>query len=174
MSGRHATLAALLVTLTVLFLPSQVLGHGLGYGHPLPIYHPPHVPLPYIQFTPVPAVRFGFRYEAHAFPYMLGHPWIVPDVGYPIMRERIIIREYIPEQRPHRHRHFPRIDFWLLALKEGRIYAVTDYWLENETLHYVRRDGTKSSVLLEEVDLTFTKRLNRRLGSPFRLPRFDP
>ena len=174
MSRRHAALTALLGILTVLLLPPQLLSQGIAYGHPLPIFHAPHVPLPYLYFRPVPAVRLGFPYEAHVFPYMLGHPWIVPHIGYPIVRERIIIREYIPEQRPHRHRHFPRIDFWLLALKEGPIYAVADYWLEDETLHYVRRDGTKSSVLLEEVDLTFSKRLNRRLGIPFRLPPFGP
>ena len=122
----------------------------------------------------MPAVRLGFPYDAHAFPYMLGYPWIVPHAEYPIVRERIIIQEYMPGRKPHSHRRFPAIDFSLLALKEGPIYAVTNYWLEDEILHYVRREGTKSSVPLEEVDLSFTKRLNQRLGIAFWIPRFDP
>ena len=88
---------------------------------------------------------------------------------YPIVRERIIIREYAPRWRPHKHRQF-RETLWLLVLKEGAIYAVTDYWLEDDTLYYVERNGDKSSVPFKAVDLPFTKRLNHRLGIPFRLP----
>lgn len=61
--------------------------------------------------------------------------------------------------------------YWLIALRDQAILAVTDYWLEDSTLHYVTRQGTKSSAGLADVDLDFTKELNRERGLEFQLPR---
>src|SRR2546426_9463297 len=61
--------------------------------------------------------------------------------------------------------------YWLIAFKDKTIRAVTDYWLEDSTLNYISRDGSKSSVDLSNVDMPFTKELNRQRGLEFRLPR---
>lgn len=61
--------------------------------------------------------------------------------------------------------------YWLLAVKEGKIWAVTDYWLEDEILHYVLRDGTQASLPLSQVDVPFTHRLNWEREQEFRLPK---
>ena len=178
MRSRRVALIVLLGTFAAFLLSPQLLGHELRHAHPLHIYHPPHVPLQYLHFAPVPAFHsryhFWYHYGAQAFPYVLGHPWVVLPVGFPIVRERITIRERTPTRKPDKHRSLPSFDFWVLALKDGPMYAVTDYWLEDEALHYVERDGSKSSVPLKDIDLSFTKRINRRLGKPFRLPRSDP
>jgi len=60
---------------------------------------------------------------------------------------------------------------WLVALSDGTIRAVEDYWLKDDTLTYVTRDGKSSSVPLPKVDLAFTIQLNRERGLEFRLPR---
>ena len=178
MRFQRAALIVLLGTFAAFLLSPQLLGHGLRHAHPLHIYHPPHVPLQYLHFAPVPAFHFGYHqsyhYRDHAFPYLLGHPWVVLPAGLPIVRERIIIRERATIRRPRRDPRFLSLDFWVLALKDGRMYAVTGYWLENETLRYVERDGTKSSVPLKDIDFSLTKRINRRLDKPFRLPRSEP
>lgn len=59
---------------------------------------------------------------------------------------------------------------WLVALSDGTIRAVKYYWLEDDTLTYITRDGNSSSVPLSEVDLSFTIQLNRERGVEFRLP----
>ena len=170
MGSRGVVFGTLLCALGVPLLSPELLGHELRYAHPLHTYYPPRAPLQHLHFTPLQRFHFGHPYIPHGVWPTHYYPPLFLHFGYPIVHERIIIREQKPTLKPHKY-GFPRIDFWLLALADGPLYAVTDYWLEDETLHYVRRDGTKSSVALEDVDLTFTKRLNRRLGIPFRLPR---
>jgi hypothetical protein len=60
--------------------------------------------------------------------------------------------------------------FWLIAFRDKSIRAVTDYWLEDSVLHYVGREGTKSSTELSGVDIPFSKQLNQERGLDFRLP----
>jgi hypothetical protein len=59
--------------------------------------------------------------------------------------------------------------YWLLASKDGKIWFVRDYWLEGETLHYVLRDGSQSSLPLAQIDLLLTRQLSRERGEQFRL-----
>jgi hypothetical protein len=61
--------------------------------------------------------------------------------------------------------------YWLVALRDNSILAVTDYWLEGSTLNYVSRHGERSSVELGSLDLGFTRQLNAERGQEFRLPR---
>jgi hypothetical protein len=60
---------------------------------------------------------------------------------------------------------------WLLALNDGSIRAARDYWLEDDTLRYLTRDGKSASVPLSELDLSFTLQLNRERSLDFRLPK---
>lgn len=167
---RRSALAMLPVIVAALLSSGELIGQGFSYAPPLPVYHSHHRPLPYLTFKPLHHFHLGHAYYPYAFGYAPFYPQASFFFGYPIVRERIIIVKRPPALEAHKHWRFPSIDFWLLALKHGPIYAVADYWLEDETLHYIERDSTKSSVPLKDVDLGFTKRLNRRLGTPFRLP----
>ena len=74
------------------------------------------------------------------------------------------------QQQPSQ-RTAPAERYWLVALKDGTILAVTDYWLEGATLHYLSRSGSESTVEYAQVDLDFTNRLNRDRGMEFQAPR---
>ncbi len=57
----------------------------------------------------------------------------------------------------------------LLVFKDHSIYAVTDYWVEGDRLHYVTSYGGHNSIALDELDLDFTKRLNEERHIKFDL-----
>ena len=57
----------------------------------------------------------------------------------------------------------------LLALKDGTMYGVTDYWLEQGQLHYVASYGGQNSVPLDRVDIGKTVELNSANGLGFNL-----
>jgi hypothetical protein len=57
----------------------------------------------------------------------------------------------------------------LIALRNYSIYSATEYWVEGETLHYITHYGAHNQASLDQVDLEFTKRLNRERGVEFRL-----
>jgi hypothetical protein len=48
----------------------------------------------------------------------------------------------------------------LLALKDGTIYAATDYWLEDGRIFYVSSTGVQYSMAVRELDWEMTTRLN--------------
>lgn len=75
----------------------------------------------------------------------------------------------IPEDDAPRPVYDRDADFHLIAFKNGNIYAATNHWLEDETLHYVTRDGHHNLVTLAEVDLDFTARLNNERGLVFAM-----
>jgi hypothetical protein len=55
----------------------------------------------------------------------------------------------------------------LLAFKNHAIYAVTDYSVENGRLTYVTDYGATNTVDLDQLDLEFSRRLNRERNVPF-------
>jgi len=57
----------------------------------------------------------------------------------------------------------------LLVFKDNSISAVTDYWLEDEQLHYKGFSGAESAVPLERIDLDMTAYLNWQRGVKFVL-----
>jgi len=48
----------------------------------------------------------------------------------------------------------------LLVLKDGAIFAATDYWLEDGRIFYVTSTGREDSLLVRDLDLEMTARLN--------------
>ena len=130
---------------------------------------------------------FGF-YSSFGYPYYSGYPYY-PDYYYPpaysypqaysyypppapppVEHEVIRYRDREPEEYREPARTARGEVYWLIAFKDKSIHAVTDYWMDGSTLHYVTREGTKSSVDLGNVDVPFTKDLNRERGVEFRLP----
>jgi len=58
---------------------------------------------------------------------------------------------------------------FLLVLKNGTTHSVSDYWLSDGYLEYVRSDGVRSHIPLESLDLQQTVALNSPRGLPFVL-----
>ncbi|NDQ57441.1 MAG: hypothetical protein GZ088_10260 [Acidipila sp.] len=57
----------------------------------------------------------------------------------------------------------------LLALKDGTMCGVVDYWLDHGVLHYIASYGGENSVPLQSVDLDKTVELNSLTGIGFVL-----
>jgi hypothetical protein len=57
----------------------------------------------------------------------------------------------------------------LLQLKNGWMYGLTDYWIEDGRLHYLTTYGGENSVPLEEIDFDKTVQLNAERGVEFVL-----
>jgi hypothetical protein len=52
----------------------------------------------------------------------------------------------------------------LLYMKDGSVYAASDYWVENGKLHYVLSTGAENDVDLDQVDLKRTVAENADIG----------
>ena len=57
----------------------------------------------------------------------------------------------------------------LLAFKDHSIVAVTDYWMEGETVYYETSYGGRTGIPLGQLDLSFTQQLNRERNLRFVL-----
>jgi hypothetical protein len=57
----------------------------------------------------------------------------------------------------------------LLQLRDGSMYGLVDYWVENGRLHYKTSYGAQTSIELDRIDLEMTVRLNAERGVQFVL-----
>jgi hypothetical protein len=57
----------------------------------------------------------------------------------------------------------------LIYLKNGTMYAATDYWFAGNKLHYVVASGAESAVDIDQCDLQRTVDVNAKRGVPFAL-----
>jgi hypothetical protein len=57
-----------------------------------------------------------------------------------------------------------RPELTLIALKDGAIYGVTDYWAEGDRLYYALKSGTKGTFDLDQVDWGKTTQIDAELG----------
>lgn len=55
----------------------------------------------------------------------------------------------------------------LLVLLEGSMYGLTDYWLEDNRLHYLTTYGAQNSVPIESIDFEKTFQANKERGIEF-------
>jgi hypothetical protein len=62
----------------------------------------------------------------------------------------------------------------LLILKDGQSYLATNYWVEGGQLIYVSPDGTQQVLVLDDLDLQMTSKLNRERGVMFTIRRKLP
>jgi hypothetical protein len=60
--------------------------------------------------------------------------------------------------------------FFLIALKDRTINAVTSYWVDGPMLNYITLPGAHVMVRLDLVDLGLSRELNRQRNVEFRLP----
>jgi len=58
---------------------------------------------------------------------------------------------------------------YLIALRDGTIYASYAYWTERDMLHYITPGHVQNQVSLDRVDLALSRRLNRERKLEFNL-----
>ncbi|MCH7986541.1 MAG: hypothetical protein IH847_08150 [Acidobacteria bacterium] len=117
------------------------------------------------QIVEVPVVVVGAIQDASieeepisrsAFPAVAGLPFN--------WNERLQVAEPGLRSQPS-----PLPQLTLLVLKDGSIFAATDYWLEDGRLFYLSSTGAVSSVALGGLDWPMTTRLNAERGVRFVL-----
>ncbi len=149
--------------------------HGVGFGRRrfkgrrffrtgfIPVVSSSVVVVPQIVEVPVVVVEAGQDASIEeepasrsAFPAVAGLPsnW----------NKRLQVVE--PGLRPQPP---PLPQLTLLVLKDGSIFAATDYWLEDGRLFYLSSTGAVSSVALGDLDWPMTTRLNTERGVRFVL-----
>lgn len=80
---------------------------------------------------------------------------VIVPVGLPENWGRVqVVRASVAPERP------PLPQLTLIVLKEGTIYAATDYWLEDGRVFFVTSAGKQDSVAVRDLDLEMTTRLN--------------
>jgi len=89
---------------------------------------------------------------------------IIVPVGLPENwgQVRVVKPSFTAEQTP-----LPQLT--LVVLKDGAIYAATDYWLEDGRLFFVTSTGKQDAVAVRDLDLELTTRLNAERHVPFIL-----
>ena len=52
----------------------------------------------------------------------------------------------------------------VLFLKDGTVYAITDYWIADNKLHYITNYGGENSIPLDQLDMQRTVDVNAKRG----------
>ncbi len=59
---------------------------------------------------------------------------------------------------------------YLIAFKDHTIYSAVAYWADGDTLHYFTTGNTHNQASVSLIDRELTERLNKELGTDFKLP----
>ena len=59
---------------------------------------------------------------------------------------------------------------YLIAMKDHTIYSAVAYWADGDTLHYFTSGNIHNQVSVSLIDRDLTERLNKEMGTDFRLP----
>ena len=62
----------------------------------------------------------------------------------------------------------------LLQLRDGSMYGLTEYWVQDGQLHYRTTYGGENTIPLDRIDMAKTQQLNAERGTPFQLDRQKP
>jgi len=115
-----------------------------------------------VEEPPAPAYYVKYAYDTTGGTSYTAAPTKIIEV--PAEQEMSGASEGVLGTAPHVK---PRVT--LLQLRDGSMYGLTDYWLENGHLHYVTTYGGANSVPLERIDFDETVRLNAERGVEFVL-----
>jgi len=75
------------------------------------------------------------------------------------------------ERRPATPASEEEATIYLVAMKDGSIFATVGYWVEGDTLNYLTRDGSHNRASLALVDRDLSQRLNDERHVEFKLPK---
>jgi len=59
---------------------------------------------------------------------------------------------------------------YLLAFKDHTVYSAVAYWFDGDTLHYFTTGSTHNQASVSLLDRELTLRLNKELGTDFKIP----
>ena len=143
-------------------------GYSYGYGYRAPAVVPYAVPVyvpyadPYAMAPPPPPAPPQIIYV------LPGPPSATVVTTAPQQPQNGVVTYVVPPRNGGATESTaPRL--YLIALKNSSIYSAAEYWVEDDTLHYVTNHGVHNQVSLDQFDLELTKRLNRERGLDFRL-----
>ena len=63
-----------------------------------------------------------------------------------------------------------RSQIYLIAARDGIVWAALAYWTDGATLHFVTIKGERKQMPLAQIDRDLSEQFNRERGVPFRLP----
>ena len=132
---------------------------GATVPYVMPYYVPVYVPEP----APVAPTQIIY--------IVPGEPGRSLTTTAPSSGGNSVITYVVPSREPPPSAAAAPQKLYLIAFKNHSIYSATEYWLEEETLHYLTSYGAHNQVSLDQVDLEFTTRLNRERGIEFKLER---
>lgn len=84
----------------------------------------------------------------------------------PQTRSEVEREESPPQPEPQA----TRSQIYLIAARDGIVYAALAYWVESGTLHFVTVKGERKQMALSQIDRDLSEQFNRERGVPFRLP----
>ena len=109
----------------------------------------------------------GYGYYGSPVAYVTGYPnddnsWFSqPPESSPISEDVTpLVDQYTPPPPSDGQIEMPT----LLYMKDGSVYAASDYWVENGKLHYVLSTGAENAVELDRLDLMRTVKENADIG----------
>jgi hypothetical protein len=154
-------------------------GKVLGKGHPtrdaiewsIPILWPVKV-LTLPARGPRPAFKGETRIELR-----LMEDLVIPDSVYGNSGGLIRRSSYLQPRSDDRNSGFtaPALGpgtqsrLTLLVLRNGPVYLVAHYWLDNGNLDYTTREGAREAVPLDALDVPATRQINAERGVSFLL-----
>lgn len=139
-------------------------GYDYGYG----AQEPPPEPAP---ATPQQNITVVYPPAQHAAPVMIQAG---PEGEYYTtggQREGATVYE-APRRAPAEadQAQAPESNRYLIAFKDHTIYSAVAYWADGDTLHYFTTGSTHNQASISLLDRELTERLNREMGTDFKLP----
>lgn len=150
--------------------PVYVGGYYGGFDTPAPYY--PEQPVQYApqpQQPPVVIINQAYRPET-ANPVL--RDYSDAPLPEPTIRtyDAPVHRAPDPKEKAAARAESERPTIYLIAFKDHTILPALAYWIEDDTLHYVTRDGKPNRASLSLVDRDFSRQLNRERDVEFNLP----
>jgi hypothetical protein len=132
-------------------------------GYAVPYTVPVYVPVPALPVVTTPVAPTQIIYVVQG----------EPDRGITTVAPQrdSVVTYVVPAREPAPAASATAQTLYLIAFKSHSIYTATEYWLEDDTLHYITSYGAHNQASLDQVDLELTTRLNRERGLGFRLER---
>jgi len=131
------------------YFPFYPLGYGYSGSNVVYVQQP----------VPVPVIIEDLRDSRDDYD---GDVVVAPGLPDDWPRLRVAANSYTPVQPP-----LPALT--LLVLKDEKILAVKEYWLEDGKVFYVTSSGRQGSFAVRELDWQMTTRLNADRGLDFAL-----
>ncbi len=151
-------------------------GHGGGVLIPYPVYYgggyyPYDAPPAGDASAPPPDGQY-------ASPVIITNQNFHPDAVNPVIHdytdvplpEPVPVPVQAPRPAVSNNTSDDSPTIYLIAMKDGSIFAAIAYWADGDTLNYVTKDANINHASLALVDRDFSKQLNQERGVEFKLP----